>query len=1138
MPVGGGGYVIAIDMPNGLAAGAIVTTDVNGAFRWNNATQKFEQLFTLNQLGYKAQPGTDTGTGLGCVQAPSEPTTLYALYWNKFYSGNFQDDYRFYSNVNSGGWQPSNYTFTADPHVVQLGIAGEVAPKFSGPRIAVDPINPNVVYVGALAGGGWSTNGAIRTANGKLGTGMTMTWVSGVPEPTTIMGTVGICFDKSSGTATPSWCSPQTVTKRILMGVAGWGLYESNDGGDTWARKTSDPTPSTSCSYTTTQTDAYIVIQIWNYGLSVFKGITNTGGPSTLTWVKRGGPIANVYSNGNMYEYYAKAPVAGTYTWTVDYYDGAEDYLSTTPAAASCTLGNVTGSVLTVDASSTGTWAVGNTVESPPYTHSGVYITSLGTGSGGAGTYNLNVKQPLPFARTVTSRPRIANQVGVFAITGADQTTPFPSAASYNSITQVGLLRPMVLTPGITYLGFTMTFSAYASADTGYTRIGYSDTNLTRFAEITTSAYQGTSASFTATSSGTNLTVSAVTGTIAIGSVLAGTGIPAATPGVPYTSIVSQTSGTPGGAGVYVTSQSTSCSGAAITSTPALFGNSVSAANNAGSGFITDAIAQASGGTLAFDGTPVAFTSASSQRLQPVNITHAQINASGDYWFVDGATAHSWGSVWRYLNGGTIEQVDGYGVGSDSFTGWAPNFITNLQATITTVCLDPRAGHEGNVIIQGNDGIFRGRQTSNGNAASRDLITWKGSASGGSLVSHIDSPVIGWIGNSTTTGSNSAFGDMRVDVTDGTYLQAYGSGVLRYLNTPQPLNLDSGNFQVYATQATEGIDEMLIQDFLAAPGSPVTLIACEDQEILQTYLYQFPYGKQPGGDSDCWGLDFAANNPNYIAAYITGQVDANKSCYSTDAGLTWTLFSTLPPYTKLGGCLAVGSYTSPTVANVVIIPGTDQGVAVTPIYTTDNGQTWHTSTAPTAAYTQSKESPYRGVAADRVNAGTFLLYVPGTGAGTGIYRSTDNGATFAAASPGLTGFGAASRVFLHSVPGNAGHFWLVANAGSLRYTTDAGNNWTAVSGVSGVQCLALGKIASGKTYPTIFIYGIVTGQNAGAIGYFRSEDQGATWILFGADSDVPGNQSQAALGMIQGDWNVAGRCYMQYASSGAAYYNP
>ena len=70
-------------------------------------------------------------------------------------------------------------------------------------------------------------------------------------------------------------------------------------------------------------------------------------------------------------------------------------------------------------------------------------------------------------------------------------------------------------------------------------------------------------ATFTGTGSGTNLTVTAVTGVIGLGDVLSGTGVTAGT------TIVSQTSGTTGGAGVYVTSlATTSSANALVTNAP------------------------------------------------------------------------------------------------------------------------------------------------------------------------------------------------------------------------------------------------------------------------------------------------------------------------------------------------------------------------------------------------------------------------------------------------------------------------------------------------------------------------------------------------------------------------------------------
>lgn len=67
-------------------------------------------------------------------------------------------------------------------------------------------------------------------------------------------------------------------------------------------------------------------------------------------------------------------------------------------------------------------------------------------------------------------------------------------------------------------------------------------------------------ATFTATATGNQLAVTAVTGLISIGDTLAGTGVPAGT------TIIAQVSGTTGGAGTYTTSVATTAAAATVTS--------------------------------------------------------------------------------------------------------------------------------------------------------------------------------------------------------------------------------------------------------------------------------------------------------------------------------------------------------------------------------------------------------------------------------------------------------------------------------------------------------------------------------------------------------------------------------------------
>lgn len=117
----------------------------------------------------------------------------------------------------------------------------------------------------------------------------------------------------------------------------------------------------------------------------------------------------------------------------------------------------------------------------------------------------------------------------------------------------------------------TVTMDGYPSAIASINLSGNASlsaiaTSLTAaFVEPTEASFTGSMGStFVATGSGTSLTVASISaGYISAGDSITGTGVPAST------KIVSQTSGTAGGAGVYVTNNATTSSGATITGTSA-----------------------------------------------------------------------------------------------------------------------------------------------------------------------------------------------------------------------------------------------------------------------------------------------------------------------------------------------------------------------------------------------------------------------------------------------------------------------------------------------------------------------------------------------------------------------------------------
>jgi len=107
--------------------------------------------------------------------------------------------------------------------------------------------------------------------------------------------------------------------------------------------------------------------------------------------------------------------------------------------------------------------------------------------------------------------------------------------------------------------------SVYAVYATGAITTGSAATGFSATGAIGSTNTASLGATFTATGSGTALTVSALTGYLAVGDEISGTGVTAGT------TIVAQVSGTTGAAGVYTTSVATTASAATVTS----FGSTV-----------------------------------------------------------------------------------------------------------------------------------------------------------------------------------------------------------------------------------------------------------------------------------------------------------------------------------------------------------------------------------------------------------------------------------------------------------------------------------------------------------------------------------------------------------------------------------
>lgn len=236
--VGGGGQNTNIDYPTSASPFAI-TTDTAGAWIFNTISGTWVEVITSASM-----PAALTGDGnwldgaYDFRSAPSDPTRCYLGYniWN--------------GDENTAHVLKSDNCNAADPTAVTFtdltGFASACTPgciwgpnnfsyKFIGPKIGIDPVNKNVVYVSTPHNGQF------------LSTDAGATWCA-VPNITASAGSipaVGIAFDPTSSTVATSLCgSSPTRTATVWQCTQGDGCWRSTNGGNAFTKQTSGTGPT------------------------------------------------------------------------------------------------------------------------------------------------------------------------------------------------------------------------------------------------------------------------------------------------------------------------------------------------------------------------------------------------------------------------------------------------------------------------------------------------------------------------------------------------------------------------------------------------------------------------------------------------------------------------------------------------------------------------------------------------------------------------------------------------------------------------------------------------------------------------------------------------------------------------------
>jgi hypothetical protein len=327
------------------------------------------------------------------------------------------------------------------------------------------------------------------------------------------------------------------------------------------------------------------------------------------------------------------------------------------------------------------------------------------------------------------------------------------------------------------------------------------------------------------------------------------------------------------------------------------------------------------------------------------------------------------------------------------------------------------------------------------------------------------------------------------------------------------------------TFRSKNLEETAVRGIISPPeGAPLLSVMGDLCGFRHDSLTESPkrgtFNKPSCASAD--SIDFAESKPNVVVRVGTHPWDGVKGprgAISSDGGISWTEFGSEPPGSNGSGSTVV----SADAAVILWAPRDAPGSR-----STDRGVTW----VRAKGLPDNKKVPewapvHLRLAADRVNPKKLYAYDALEGAS---YASEDGGVTFAKTTTSLTVLPEYNLIVasIQAVPGFEGHLWATGGKQLLR-STDSAKSFSGLESVEESYAVGFGKPAPGQKYPTIYL----SGQVQGVSGFFRSDDQGETFVRINDDAHQYGGSN-----LIIGDPRVHGRVYIAPHGRGILYGEP